>query len=112
MTSQHGWEDVHVRPVALAAEDELDDLAAPDEEPRPSFLERVGAAPVLLFVVVTAPLADSALFKDRTNTVGSFASFKGIPCRYVRIKFTYHAIYPSYSAVRSRKLEAEPINGL
>ena len=47
----------------------------PEDELRLSFFVRVGAAPVLLFVVVTAPLDDSALFNDLTKTVGSLESF-------------------------------------
>lgn len=54
------------------------DLVAPDEELRGSFFVRVGAAPVLLFVVVTAPLLVKALLSDLTNTVGSLLSFKCI----------------------------------
>lgn len=51
------------------------DFEVPDDELRLSFFARVGAAPVLLFAVVTAPLDDSALFKDLTKTVGSLESF-------------------------------------
>lgn len=58
--------DVHDRLLDFAA---VPDLLEAD--PDPSFFVRVGAAPVLLFVVVTAPLLDKALFKDRTKTVGS-----------------------------------------
>jgi len=51
------------------------DFDVPDDELKLSFFVRVGAAPVLLFVVVTAPLDDSALFNDLTKTVGSLESF-------------------------------------
>lgn len=52
------------------------DLAPVDPDVDASFFERVGAAPVLLFVVVTAPLCVKALFKDRTRTAGSLPSYK------------------------------------
>lgn len=53
-------------------------VLALDEEESASFFVRVGAAPVLLLVVVTAPLLDKALLSDLTKTVGSLVSF-GIP---------------------------------
>ena len=62
--------DVHERLVDFAA---LVVLAL-DEEESASFFVRVGAAPVLLLVVVTAPLLDKALLSDLTKTVGSLVS--------------------------------------
>lgn len=55
--------------------DFVDDFEAPADDERLSFFVLVGAAPLLLFVVVTAPLFERALFKDLTKTVGSLDSF-------------------------------------